>query len=633
MTSAPRQRTAPAGAPPKPAASGSGVVASEQVIARTGTVVTGDRPTTHEERAVDAQSGQRIRDEVTPDRPAGRWRRWLSRNRIERAVAPERARPDPTTDLELDVAPNDPLLAYCQQAGGVVDVDTLELDSPALRQLKAAGTKLVVPLVTQGELIGLLSLGPRLSERDYSGDDRRLLDMLAGHAAPAVRVGQLVREQEKELVARERIEQELHVAQLIQQQFLPKRVPDLPSWHIAAFYRPARTVGGDFYDFIDLPDGRVFIVVGDVTDKGVPAALVMASTHSILRASATRLESPGEVLKRANDVLYEDIPAHMFVTCLAVVLEPKSGKLTYANAGHDLPYVRTHDGVQELRATGMPLGLMAGMSYEEKTAFLAPGDSLLLHSDGIAEAHAPNREMFGFPRLMHLVGTNVGGEALIDAVLAAHARFIGPHADQEDDITMVTLERSLSAAGPIGTDGDSIPGEQGGQAGSSAGVLTEFDLESEAGNERIALNQVAEVVDGLGLSDLRLEALKTAVAETTMNAIEHGNKNRREVPVHVRVTADADEVRVAITDQGGLVEEDAPTPATPDLDAKLAGLQSPRGWGLFLIANMVDEMTVSTDGCDHTVLLIMKLAEDSGQDLAGKPEQSAVQEDGDAEQL
>ena len=512
-------------------------------------------------------------------------------------------------------------------------MDTLELDSPALRQLKAAGTKLVVPLVTQGELIGLLSLGPRLSERDYSGDDRRLLDMLAGHAAPAVRVGQLVREQEKELVARERIEQELHVAQLIQQQFLPKRVPDLPSWHIAAFYRPARTVGGDFYDFIDLPDGRVFIVVGDVTDKGVPAALVMASTHSILRASATRLESPGEVLKRANDVLYEDIPAHMFVTCLAVVLEPATGRLTYANAGHDLPYVRTRDGVHELRATGMPLGLMAGMSYEEKTAVLAPGDSLLLHSDGIAEAHAPNREMFGFPRLMHLVGTNIGGEALIDVVLAEHARFIGPHADQEDDITMVTLERSPSAGGPAADEDGALAGAEGEPSVPSAAVLAEFDLESEAGNERSALAQVAEVVSGLGLSDLRLEALKTAVAETTMNAIEHGNKNRREVPVHVLVTADADEVKVAITDQGGLVEEEAPTPTTPDLDAKLAGLQSPRGWGLFLIANMVDEMTVSTVGSDHTVLLTMKLAGEPGQNLAEESGQSAVEEAGDAEQL
>jgi len=376
---------------------------------------------------------------------APRWRRRLVPGRTQAPALPAQTRTDPTPELALDVAPNDPLIGFCQQAGGAVDVESLELDSPALRQLKAAGAKLVVPLVTQGELIGLLSLGPRLSERDYSGDDRRLLDTLAGYAAPAVRVGQLVREQEAELVARERIEQELHVAQLIQQQFLPKRVPDLPSWHIAAFYRPARTVGGDFYDFIELPDGRVFIVVGDVTDKGVPAALVMASTHSILRAGAARLISPGEVLERANDVLYDDIPAHMFVTCLALVLDPATGEISYANAGHDLPYVRTGTGVQELRATGMPLGLMAGMTYEEKTAVLQPGDSLLLHSDGIAEAHAPDREMFGFPRLKRLVEANVGGEALIDIVLAEHARFIGPGVDQEDDITMVTLERSAAA--------------------------------------------------------------------------------------------------------------------------------------------------------------------------------------------
>ncbi|MEP6697038.1 MAG: GAF domain-containing SpoIIE family protein phosphatase [Pseudonocardiales bacterium] len=377
----------------------------------------------------------------TDGRDRLQWRRMLRRS--AQSAAPEPAAPARSTgsDLDLDIAPNDPLIAYCQQVAGAVDVEGLDLDSPALRQLKESGAKLVVPLVTQGELIGLLSLGARLSEREYSRDDRQLLDTLAGYAAPAVRVGQLVREQEAELVTRERIEQELRVAQLIQQQFLPKELPDLPSWHIAAFYRPARTVGGDFYDFIDLPDGRVLMVVGDVTDKGVPAALVMASTHSILRASAARLISPGAVLQHANDVLYDDIPAHMFVTCLAVVLDPLTGRITYANAGHDLPYVRTQEGVTELRARGMPLGLMPGMAYEEKTATLRSGETMLLHSDGLAEAHAPDREMFGFPRLMKLVETDVGGQELIDVILAEHARFIGPGAEQEDDITMVTLQR------------------------------------------------------------------------------------------------------------------------------------------------------------------------------------------------
>ena len=346
---------------------------------------------------------------------------------------------------DFSLPQQDPLRAFLLSQAGAVDISRLELASPALASLKAAGVVLVVPLVSSGELIGLLNLGPRLSERGHSADDRRLLSALAGYAAPAMRVGQLVRQQQAEARDRERIEQELKVAQLIQQQFLPKSLPDLPSWHVAAFYRPARTVGGDFYDFVPLPDGRLMVVIGDVTDKGVPAALVMASTHALLRGAAPRLISPGPVLAHVNDLLCADIPAHMFVTCLALVLDPATGLLEFANAGHDVPYVRTRGGVAELRARGMPLGLMPGMEYEEKTFQMRPGDSVLLHSDGLAEAHNADREMFGFPRVAALVGNSEAGEALIDACLAALAAFTGPDHDQEDDITLVTIERRQSA--------------------------------------------------------------------------------------------------------------------------------------------------------------------------------------------
>ena len=346
---------------------------------------------------------------------------------------------------ELDLASNDPLVGYLLSAASAVDITHLQLESPALTALQEAGVVLVVPLISSGSLVGLLSLGPRRSERGYSTDDLRLLNSLAGYAAPAMRVGQLVRQQEAEARQRERIEQELKIAQIIQQQFLPKELPDLPSWHVAAFYRPARTVGGDFYDFIPLPDGRVMFVVGDVTDKGIPAALVMASTHALLRDAAPRLISPGKVLGHVNDMLCVDIPAHMFVTCLALVLDPASGKIEFANAGHDVPYVRTADGVQELRARGMPLGLMPGMDYEEKTFQFEPGDCALLHSDGLAEAHAPDREMFGFPRVSALVGKGPSGEALIDLCLTELGSFTGPNHEQEDDITLVSLQRSPSA--------------------------------------------------------------------------------------------------------------------------------------------------------------------------------------------
>ena len=374
------------------------------------------------------------------------WRRGWRRTRPAAAsAAPVPPHGQVIQGPEIDLASNDPLVGYLLSAAGAVDIRGLELDSPALAAMKDAGVVLTVPLISSGSLIGVISLGPRLSERDYTSEDRRLLNALAGYAAPAMRVGQLVRQQEAEARLRERIEQELKIAQIIQQQFLPKSVPDLPSWHVAAFYRPARTVGGDFYDFIPLPDGRVMFVVGDVTDKGIPAALVMASTHALLRGAAPRLIAPGAVLAHVNDLLCADIPAHMFVTCLALVLDPLSGKVEFANAGHDVPYVRTADGVAELRARGMPLGLMPGMSYEEKTFQFQPGDCALLHSDGLAEAHAPDREMFGFPRVAELAGRGSSGEELIDLCLTELAAFTGPEAEQEDDITLVCLERSMSA--------------------------------------------------------------------------------------------------------------------------------------------------------------------------------------------
>jgi serine phosphatase RsbU (regulator of sigma subunit) len=379
------------------------------------------------------------------DGNTGRVRGWLRRTPPAATLTVLAAPSVVAAGPDLDLASNDPLVGYLLSAASAVDVTGLQLQSPALKSLQAAGVVLVVPLISSGSLVGLLSLGPRRSERGYSTDDLRLLNSLAGYAAPAMRVGQLVRQQQAEARQRERIEQELKIAQLIQQQFLPKQLPDLPSWHVAAFYRPARTVGGDFYDFIPLPDGRVMFVVGDVTDKGIPAALVMASTHALLRDAAPRLVSPGKVLGHVNEMLCVDIPAHMFVTCLALVLDPVSGEVVFANAGHDVPYVRTQGGVAELRARGMPLGLMPGMDYEERRFQFEPGDCALLHSDGLAEAHAPDREMFGFPRVSALVGKGPSGEALIDLCLTELGSFTGPNHEQEDDITLVSLQRSSSA--------------------------------------------------------------------------------------------------------------------------------------------------------------------------------------------
>jgi serine phosphatase RsbU (regulator of sigma subunit)/anti-sigma regulatory factor (Ser/Thr protein kinase) len=491
--------------------------------------------------------------------------------------------------IAVNIAESDPLLAYLQSAPGPVDVARLELDSPAVTALREAGVALVVPLVSQGELIGTLNLGPRLSEQDYSTDDRRLLTTLAAQAAPAIRVAQLVREQAHEAAEREKVEQEMRVATLIQQQFLPRELPSLPEWQIAAYYGPARAVGGDFYDFIEMSDGRIGIAVGDVTDKGVPAALVMARTHSILRAEATRSDSPGAILARANELLVPEMPARMFVTCLFAILDPKTGHIVLANAGHNLPYVRTDEGVVELRATGMPLGLIAESHYDETEGHIAPGSNVLLYSDGLVEAHDPGQQMFGFPRLREAMTIDDAGSELLDRLLEDLRTFTGPEWEQEDDITLVTLRRASGVSEP---------------AVVAPTLTTGFSIPGEEGNERLAMDRVGAVVADLGIAPARLERLKTAVSEATMNAIEYGSQGRADVPVDVEIEATPDAVIVRITDRAlsGAVPDDA---ETPDIDLKLAGAQKARGWGLFLIKNMVDSMDVTSDGSTQTVTLTM----------------------------
>ena len=342
-----------------------------------------------------------------------------------------------------------------------------------------------------------------------------------------------------------------------------------------------------------MPDGRIGIAVGDVTDKGVPAALVMARTHSILRAEASRSSSPGEILSRANDLLVPEMPAKMFVTCLFAVLDPATGHIVLANAGHNLPFVRSGDEVTEIRATGMPLGLMPGMRYEETQGDIAPDSNVLLYSDGLIEAHDGAREMFGFDRLRDAMRIDDAGSELLDRLLETLNVFVGADHEQEDDITLVTLRRSAGVA-----DHDTTPGST---------ALTAFSLPGTIGNEREAMDRVAAAVADLGLPTDRLERLKTAVSEAAMNAIEYGSQGKADEPFDVEVAVTPTDVIVRVTDHAlsGAVPTDA---ETPDIERKLAGEQKPRGWGLFLIEHMVDTMDVTTDDEAGTQTVTLRLA-------------------------
>ncbi len=524
----------------------------------------------------------------------------------------------PAGAATLTLADDDPACASLRRPATAVDIDRLPADSASAGALRAAGMRLALPLVSQGELEGVLALAPQPGARLYGDDERELLATLAGEVAPALRAAQIAHRQDVEARERERVEQELQTARRIQESLLPKTVPALDGWQIATCYQPAREVGGDFYDFIALDDDRLGIVLGDVTDKGIPAALVMATTRSMLRAVATQpAVTPGAVLAQVNDLLCPDLPTSMFVTCFYAVLTPASGRIQYANAGQDLPYLRHPDGgVAELRAKGMPLGLLPDSTYDEHETTLAPGDSLLFFSDGIVEAHNPAREMFGLPRMKQLVAEHAASTPPIVYLLHELVAFTGTDWEQEDDITLVALRRKSE---------DEAMNEDNGA--DRQRTLAAFVLPSTPGSEHEAIARVVAAVQGLGLSSQRLERLKTAVGEATMNAMEHGNHYQADQPVAIEVRASPSALAVRITDQGGHTALPKVPTQAPDLAAKLAGEQSPRGWGLFLMHSLVDEVRVSGDEAHHTVELVLAL---SGQasDSPGASSQ-APQEGGD----
>jgi serine phosphatase RsbU (regulator of sigma subunit)/predicted ester cyclase len=297
----------------------------------------------------------------------------------------------------------------------------------------------------RGEWMGLVPTGKEFKALHIL-IHRIVGDKITDEWNPGSNLAELAQQRlEQERIERERIEQELRVARSIQQASLPESVPELEGWQITPFYQPAREVGGDFYDFFELPEGRLGLVVGDATGKGVSAALMMASARSMLRAVAQGTEhSPGGVLGRVNDALATDIPPNMFITCFYAILEPESGRLLYANAGHDLPYVWQSGEAEELRARGMPLGLMPGMSYEQKEIELDVGEGVFFYSDGLVEAHDPKGEMFGFPRLRALIAEHAEEGSLGDFLMEELYSFVGEGWQQEDDITLLTLRRFSS---------------------------------------------------------------------------------------------------------------------------------------------------------------------------------------------
>jgi serine phosphatase RsbU (regulator of sigma subunit) len=250
---------------------------------------------------------------------------------------------------------------------------------------------------------------------------------------------------QREMVVRERLEHEVHLARQIQKTFLPEHLPEIEGWNLAATWITASQVGGDFYDVFELPGGRMGLFIADVSDKGIPAALFMALTRTLVRAVVFDTPSPAEVMQRVNALIIPDNLQTMFVTALYGVLTLESGVFTYANAGHNPPiWLCGEDRTMTfLRRTGAALGILEDLPMEDRSITLENDDLLLLYTDGLTEAFSPKGESFGEERLQKVLekagGVNV--REVLDEVEASVRKFMGSN-PPEDDMTMLGIKRS-----------------------------------------------------------------------------------------------------------------------------------------------------------------------------------------------
>ena len=241
------------------------------------------------------------------------------------------------------------------------------------------------------------------------------------------------------------LQNELDVATKMQQSILPTKFPSGPDYRSFASMEPARNVGGDFYDVIPLENGRIGLTIADVSGKGVPAALFMMSSRTLLKGAAIGNHEPGDVLREVNNLLVEDNETMMFVTLFYAVYDPHSGLLTYANGGHNAPLIRHADGSSTLLPLtgGIALGVIDGIEYEQAEVRLERGETLILYTDGVTEAMNESEEEFGLDRLAAVLTSYPSNDAeeVNGAIFEAVRAFAGD-APQSDDITCLTLCRS-----------------------------------------------------------------------------------------------------------------------------------------------------------------------------------------------
>lgn len=462
-----------------------------------------------------------------------------------------------------------------------------------------------LPLKVFNRTVGVLNVNDLAADR-FSREDIDLGETFADQASVALQNARLHQMEVKY------IEQELNIARNIQESLQPTAAPESDQLEFAFESIAAQQVSGDFFQIIPLVDNQIAAFVGDVSGKGMPAAMVMAVVTTALRDEVSRVRNPGKLLGVLNERLIDRLKQNnMNSALLPVIYDPVTQHISVSNAGMGLPYVRdVHGEWSEIEIGGYPLGSSETANYGQRSVHFGKDSLIVLYSDGIIEAQSPRGEFFGFERLektLKELPKRVTADKAVKRILEAVNRHLGDSAPQDDVTVMVirSIAEELAPEPDVPEDDEDLSEFQSTkQSGSSTEWQQKFLSRREAliesegyamprenvevflpstlGYEKVARDAAEAIAREMGFSNDRIEDLKTAVAEACMNAIEHGNLEDRSTSVTVLLSAAPDSLEIRVQDRGRQV---IPNPLPPP-----GGTDKSRGWGMFFIQSLMDEV-------------------------------------------
>jgi serine phosphatase RsbU (regulator of sigma subunit)/anti-sigma regulatory factor (Ser/Thr protein kinase) len=476
-----------------------------------------------------------------------------------------------------------------------------------LKPILATEPYVILPLRHGGEFLGLIALGRKITETRYTAVELDLLQTLANQTSVAVTNALLYRDSLEKRV----LEEELSVARRIQQQSLPKKLPQTPGFGLAALNAPSKFVGGDYYDTVELDSGRYLIAIADVAGKGVPAALLASMVQASIRTQALDRQPVGIIMGRLNRLVYEATPEDRFATCFLAEVSADGGRLSFSNAGHNYPILRSARGVcRSLDQGGIPLGIEPLHVYTGSETVLQPGDALLMYTDGITDARNRHGEDFGEERLMALVERlpeRLSAEEIIRTVADEVSRFTDG-AEQIDDITLVALKAyGANGSGSSGESGaygsDTVPPMGGSPANPGPNSRDVVHLSIPSRLEELA--QVHTAIEDLGrrhgMDEEFVNSVLIAVIEAGTNAVQHGNVFSDSKSVQFEFTVTREEFSVQVDDYGtGFDPSRVPDPTEGEHLLEL------HGRGLFLMRQLMDGVAFETRGDKGTRVRLRK---------------------------